>query len=330
VAVGSGVISDLVKWVAFELNIPYVAVATAASMNGYASDNVAPTVQGVKRLVQARGPVAILTTPEILASAPFELTASGFGDIWAKSVSSADWRLNRILFDEYYCPLCVELQRDIEPFCLANAEKIAMRSPEAMQGLFDALVLTGVLQSMAGTSSPASGGEHVISHCLDMMSSLDRRPHDLHGRQVGVGTVVAAALYEEVMRLERPRFRDLSSDTDGPFWGRLTPAVDEPHARKKQKVARAVEAFQGDGNRWSEAREQLRPMLQSPGVIKDALRRARAAHRLTDIGADRDRFLNALLHAHEIRDRYTIIDLARSVGVLPERAEEIVDRWVLR
>jgi len=92
-----------------------VALATAASMNGYASDNVAPTLKGVKSLVHGVGPVAIASSPAILAGAPAEMTAAGLGDVLAKSVSTLDWKLNRLLFGEYYCPLCAGLVDDIEP-----------------------------------------------------------------------------------------------------------------------------------------------------------------------------------------------------------------------
>ncbi|GAG36094.1 unnamed protein product, partial [marine sediment metagenome] len=91
VTVGSGVVTDLGKWLAFERNVPFLAVATAASMNGYSSANVAPTIQGVKTLVRARPPVAVLAHTDVLCQAPYEMTAAGLGDLLAKSVSSTDW-----------------------------------------------------------------------------------------------------------------------------------------------------------------------------------------------------------------------------------------------
>jgi glycerol-1-phosphate dehydrogenase [NAD(P)+] len=182
--------------------------------------------------------------------------------------------------------------------------------------------------SMAGTSSPASGGEHLVSHTLDMMSMLDGVPHDLHGRQVGVATILGAAIYQELMALETPVFRDSSTPTAAAFWGRFAAAVEPYHARKRAKTAEAAAILRRDPARWDTIRQRLGPGLRSPQKIKDVLRRAGAAHRLDDIGVTRERFLNAFTHAHEFRDRITILDLARIAGLMPGRAAELVDKWV--
>ncbi|NOY81214.1 MAG: sn-glycerol-1-phosphate dehydrogenase [Kiritimatiellaeota bacterium] len=328
VAVGSGVVSDLTKWIAADHGKPYVVFATAASMNGFASANVAPTIKGVKSLVHGTGPVAVVSSLEVLAAAPARMTEAGLGDVLAKGVSSLDWRLNHLVFGEYYCRYCVDLIKDIEPRYFQDPEGVADRVPGALSGLFEALVLTGIAMTVAGTSSPASGGEHLISHTLDMMSTLDGVPHDLHGRQVGVGTILAAALYDEILAMEAPRFRVLEEDTDPAFWGKLAGAVEEKHRLKREKAAGAVAALKSDSTLWDKLREELGREARGARVFKDCLRRAGAAHRIADLGMDRERFLAALLHAHQMRERYSILDLARAVGVLPERAREFVDRWI--
>ncbi len=258
------------------------------------------------------------------------MTAAGLGDVLAKSVSSVDWRLNQILFGDYYCQLCMDLQRDIEPQCISQSVRIAEGSPEAIAVLFDALVLTGLIMTMVGSSIPASGAEHAISHTLDMMSFVDGKPHDFHGRQVGLGTIVAAALYEEVLSVESPSFSLPDEETDWDFWGPLAGEVEGYHGKKRERAALALEHLAGQPAKWEELRRFLGPMLQDPSSLKETLLRAKAAHTVGDLGMDRERFLAALLHAHEIRERYTVIDLARTVGVLPAKAGEIIDRWVMR
>ena len=101
--VGSGVVTDLSRWLAEDRKLPFVSFATAASMNGYASSNAAPTIAGVKRVKWAHPPVALAADPAIIAAAPWKMTASGLGDVLAKSVSATDWRLNHLLFGDYYC-----------------------------------------------------------------------------------------------------------------------------------------------------------------------------------------------------------------------------------
>ncbi|MGA9349573.1 MAG: sn-glycerol-1-phosphate dehydrogenase [Anaerolineae bacterium] len=322
--VGSGVLNDLGKWIAFDLKVPYVCFATAASMNGYASANVATTIKGVKSLLWARPPRTVVSDPAILRDAPYELTTAGLGDILAKSVSSADWRMNHFLFGDYFCDRSVSLIADIEPLYLDHPENLRDRKPKAMAALFHGLLLTGIAMTMAETSSPASGGEHLVSHTLDMMSSLDGVPHDLHGRQVGIGTVLASEVYRRVISIESPDFSRAPMDFDKEFWGVLGDEIETNYAQKVARLQKAVEVL-SQGDSWDRLRAEVQPFLRSPEQIRDCLKRAGAAFRAEDIGCRRERLLCAVLHAHEIRSRFTVIDLARLVGLLPQAAAEIVE-----
>ena len=324
--VGSGVLSDLGKWLAFDLNFPYVCFATAASMNGCASANVAATMDGIKTLLWARPPRTVLSDPATLRESPYELTAAGLGDILAKSASSADWRMNHFLFGDYFCERSVSLIADIEPLYMDHPEDVRDRKPEVMAALFHGLLLTGVAMTMAETSAPASGGEHLVSHTLDMMSSLDGTPHDLHGRQVGIGTVLASEVYRRVISLESPDFSRASMDLDKEFWGVLGDGIEAQCTLKVERLRKAVEIL-SQGDSWDRLREEVKPFLRSPDQIHNCLKRAGAAFRAEDIGCSRERLLCAVSHAHEIRSRFTVIDLARLVGVLPQAAAEIVEEW---
>jgi len=326
VPVGSGVIGDLGKWLAFEADVPFVTFATAASMNGYASANVAATIDGVKTLLRARPPAAILSSPNVLAEAPYEMTAAGLGDVLAKSVSSADWLLNRHLFGDYYCPRSVSLAARIEPLYLDAPADLLARKPDAIAALFDALLLTGAAMTMAETSAPASGGEHLVSHALDMMSSLDGRPHDLHGRQVGVATILAAELYRRVLAVERPEPRDPPGGIDGPFWGPLADVVAAKYAEKLPRL-REAKGLLTAGERWDGLRADLAAVLRPPEQIRDCLAAARAAWGAHRIACDRPRLTAAFAHAHEIRPRFTVLDLAGLLGLMPQAAGEIVEQW---
>ena len=199
IAVGSGTINDLCKWVSFELNLPYTVAATAASMNGYAAANVAAKIKGVKVVKRAAAPVAVLAEPDIIEQAPAEMTAAGFADTIAKHFSKADWLLNNFLFSEYYCDYCADILNDIEVTYIEKPEKLCTGDSKTIQGLFEALFLTGIAMTMVGTSAPASGGEHLLSHVLDMTADIDNQGHSLHGLQVGLGTIFASALYERIL-----------------------------------------------------------------------------------------------------------------------------------
>lgn len=326
VTVGSGVINDLGKWLAGNRDIPFLSFATAASMNGYGSTNVAPTIKGMKSLTFAKPPLAVLSCPSILQEAPYKLTTAGLGDVLAKSISTTDWYMNHLLFEDHYCSRSAGLIAEIEPLYLDCSEDLKEGKPGAMEALFHALLLTGVSMNMAETSSPASGAEHLISHSLDMLDAIDGKKGDLHGRQVGLGTVLMAALYQMVLKTESPCFMEPKETAETSFWGPLGGVVQKNFSGKADRLHLAGESLK-KGDAWDQLRKQLSLMPHPPETLQQCLSRAKAAVHAEDIGCSRDRLLSALLHAHEIRPRFTVLDLAYLVGIMPAAAEMLVDAW---
>ncbi len=332
IAVGSGVINDLVKWVAFLRKKPYLTVPTAASMNGYGSANVAATIDGLKVLFHADACKSVHVNPKVLIDAPFTLTASGLGDVLAKSVSSADWRLNQYLFGEYYCQFSVDLLKDLEPIYLNNPEEIKKKDHQAIRALFEALFYSSIAMTITGTSSPASGGEHLISHTLDMVANRDQKKHDLHGRQVGVASILMGALYERVMDIEQPIFHNPPDSVDTAFWGSLSEVVEMEYVKKKEKFKK-VRVFLSNQKNWLDLKNTIQPALVPPQRLKNCLSQANAAHRYSDIldhdqPLKRGKFLEVVLNANQMRERFTILDLAILLGVLPNDIDDLVNCWV--
>jgi glycerol-1-phosphate dehydrogenase [NAD(P)+] len=326
-AVGCGVINDLTKWLAFDRDLPYAVVATAATMNGFAAANVAPAIKGVKTILAARPPLAVFGIPSVITEAPFELTTAGLGDTIAKPVSTADWILNHIFNGEYFCRYCSEIINALEPYYFDRPNDIKNRQAGAIEALFNALLYSGIAMTIAGTSAPASGGEHLLSHTLDMMSSVDGVAHDLHGRQVGLGTLFASAIYDRIFQVEPPRCFSLPHDIDSTFWGRLANSVRQQYEQKKPLLRIMCDKLT-DGKTWRAFLGAAHRQVRSPRQIKNCLKTAGAAHTFADIGCPRQRLLAAVLHMHEIRNRPTVIDLAWILGILPEAADEIVDCWL--
>lgn len=332
IALGSGVINDLVKWVAFLRNKPYIVIATAASMNGYGSANVAATIDGLKVLFHAAPPKAVIARPEILLGAPYELTGAGLGDVLAKPVSSADWRMNLFLFEDYYCQFSIDLLKDLEPVYLKNPQKIKNRDPDGFKALFMALFYSSVAMTITGTSSPASGGEHLISHTLDMLAVRDDGSHDLHGRQVGVSSILMAALYEKLLAIEQPQFRDPPTHVDESFWGTLTPVVEKEYQQKLPKMSQAV-AILKEADNWEALRASIEPHLISARELKNCLQKAEAAHRYSDllynkVAIDKDFLVAVVNRANQMRSRFTVLDIAVLLGVVPEETEGLVHTYL--
>ncbi len=332
IAVGSGVINDLTKWVASVCQKPYIVVATAASMNGYASANVAATIEGLKVLFHAKAARAVIAKPEIIINAPYEMSCAGLGDVLAKSVSSADWKLNGFLFQDYYCPFAVDLLKDLEPIYLENPGKIKEREGKGFAALFKALFYSSIAMTVTGTSAPASGGEHLISHTLDILAGRDGQEHDLHGRQVGVGSILTAALYERLLSVEKPRFRELSQEIDREFWGSLSGIVEQEYRKKRPKIEQAALSLSRPGT-WDALKAALSSGLIPAAKLKSCLQQAGAAHRIGDIRVDhrplgQETFSAVVNHANQMRDRFTILDLAALVGIIPDETEALLKKWV--
>jgi len=328
VGVGSGVINDLSKWLATERGCPSAIVATAASMNGYAAANIAPAVGGVKTLVRGCAHRVIAADPAVLAAAPAEMTAAGLGDVIAKAVSTADWRINDMLFGEGYSAAVAGIIDRVERRFLADPAQLARGSHEAVSALLDALVYSGCAMTLQGSSMPASGGEHLISHALDMRAMAEGIDHDLHGRQVGVATIFVAALYARALSHEAPPARTAPLPLDRRAWGSIADEVAAHHAKQGARLAQAVDALAAPGM-WQRVREAATPMVPSPEWVKGVLSAAGAAHRISDLGIDRERFRWAVLNGAQIRERFTSLDLAWATGVLPDAVDDIIDAYLL-
>ena len=200
--VGSGVINDLCKEIAYKTGRVNAIVGTAPSMDGFASATSSMERDHVKVSLNNQCPQGILLDAEILAQAPMRMLWAGFGDMVAKYVAICEWRITNLITGEYYCEAVAELTRTALRKIMANADKLVQRDPEAVLAVADGLVLAGLSMAFAGCSRPASGLEHYFSHMWEMMA-LDRgQPYDLHGILVGVGTVLTMRLYQWIRTLK--------------------------------------------------------------------------------------------------------------------------------
>lgn len=194
VAVGSGTVHDITRYLAHERNIPFVSVPTAASVDGFVSTVAAMTWNGFKKTFPAVSPLAVFADTDIFPKAPYRLTASGVSDLLGKYTALADWKISHIVTGEPICGRVVNLEEKALATVGSNRAKIRMQEPEACAHLMYALLLSGLAMQMVGNSRPASGAEHHVSHLLEM-EILNTRLEAYHGEKVGVGLVLAAGVY---------------------------------------------------------------------------------------------------------------------------------------
>ena len=199
IGVGSGVINDLCKHVSFKRGLYYGIVATAPSMDGYASVGSALILEGMKVTLNARPPKAIIGDSNVLKTAPLEMLKAGYGDIIGKFSCLNDWKLSAFLNGEHFCENIYNLTFDCVKSIENKGRAIISRDTEAVGELFEALVLVGVAMRFPGSSRPASGSEHHLSHFFEITGILDGSDYFAHGIDVAFSARKTAELRRDIL-----------------------------------------------------------------------------------------------------------------------------------
>lgn len=213
-AVGTGTIHDISRYVAFQYKIPFISVPTAASVDGFVSTVAAMTWNGLKKIVPAAPPIAVYADSNIFAAAPRRLNASGVSDLFGKYICLADWKIAHMLTDEYICDEIIELEEKALRTVRSCLDDISQGDRESCEKLMYALILSGLAMQMVGNSRPASCAEHHLSHLWEM--EVINEPLDaLHGEKVSIGTLIVLREYNRIARAIREgRCRVLSERED--------------------------------------------------------------------------------------------------------------------
>jgi glycerol-1-phosphate dehydrogenase [NAD(P)+] len=319
IAVGSGTINDICKYASALDDKPYAVFATAPSMNGYTSLTAAITVAGHKMSLPARAPVGAFFDLSVLAAAPRRLIAAGLGDSICRTTAQADWLLAHLLLDRPFDELPFELLADDEPPLLDAADALVGGDLEAMEMLVRVLILSGLGTAIIGSSQPASQGEHLVSHFIDMFAEPSR-PMVFHGEQVGVTTLSMARLQERM--LEAPPVVIADAETEADFHERYGDALGascwEEFSGKRIDDARADTLNARIVDRWPAIRDRIDAIRLRPERIQSLIAAVDGPTTPEAINLTRDFYKRALLRGREIRNRYTFLDLAANAGRLPE------------
>lgn len=195
-AVGSGTIHDITRFVGAEKGIPFVSVPTAASVDGFVSSVAAMTWGGYKKTFPSVPPAAVVADSAVIARAPVRLTRSGMGDLLGKTIALTDWKIARLVTGEYFCERICRMEEQAMETVVRLAGTGPLDDTEVCEQLMYGLLLSGFAMQMTGNSRPASGAEHHCSHLWEM-EILSPHTDALHGEKVGVGTLLTARAYHE-------------------------------------------------------------------------------------------------------------------------------------
>lgn len=315
IAVGSGTINDLAKYASALDGKPYAVFATAPSMNGFVSLTASITVGGHKRTLPAQPPAGAFFDLGVLAAAPRRMIRAGLGDSICRTTAQADWLLSHLLLGTPYRELPFDLLREDEPQLLAEAEALLRGDRAAVRTLTRTLLLSGFGTAIVGSSAPASQAEHLVSHYIDMLAPT----RALHGEQIAVTTLSVARLQHAMLaapRLELAPERESDDGIAARFGPELAGSVLEEFAQKRLDRAKADALNDRLARDWDGICERVAAVLLPLATIEATLRAAGAPRTPADIGIERGVYEQALLHAREIRNRFTVLDLAAANGRL--------------
>lgn len=336
IAVGTGSITDLVRLLTYKLGLPGITVATGAPMDGFAASIGIVNVNGLKCTLQAKSTEAIIGDTDILKGAPYRMTVAGFGDLIGKVSCINDWKLSHIINGEHICPKIIELVQSCVGEILKDAPKIKERDPEVLGRVMNGLVLSGAAISLYGTSRPASGAEHHMSHYWEALGDQRGEPYAMHGEQVAVGTVLSLRLAEELLTAEVDfdAAREHARGFDRSKWEAeirraYGQAADEVISientagkNEPEKVLKRIDSIEQN---WDDIRAQLKTLPPSAELQK-LLDFIGCPSRPEDIGIDRALLADTIVYSKEVRDRYTIMQLIWDLGLSEKLAAKLADR----
>jgi len=338
IGVGSGVISDLTKWIATRANLPFMLVGTAASMNAYTSITGSMTEDNVKTSKWLDPANAVLLDSELLASAPVEMTGAGIGDLLARNVANADWKLSEQLRGTYFCPVPFQMMNEYQDKFLPLVKALERNEPHAMGVLGEAVLVSGYSMTVLdGETSPSSGSEHIISHFFDFQHEVFDLPKNLHGAQVGLGTIIMSTAFEMLREvdpadfdlddMERRRLSQTAVNLDHRrVFGGHGQLFDMVVAKKRIPDVEYRAYVQGIMDSWDDLWEAITSYLMPARRIRTAMEAAGAVTKLSGLNRTPEDAIQALLYGSHYRPRYTVLDLFWELGLFPQLAPEILER----
>lgn len=329
ITLGSGVLNDIGKIISKMANIPHIVVATAPSMDGYASASSSMAMDGVKVTLATKCPEVVIGDLNIVKNAPIHMLKSGLGDMLAKYVSICEWRISHLITGEYYCEEVATYIRDALSCCTKAAPGLLNRESKSVKAVLEGLIACGCAMEYAGLSRPASGIEHYFSHIWDMRGLEFGTDTNLHGIQCAVGTHYALKAYEQIKNIT-PDFKKASAFVKnfclGDWFSELKTfigtgadamiALEEKEQKyssssHEKRLAHII-------NHWDDILSIIIEELPSSKDYEALLSKLQMPKSVAEIGLDESILPLTFKASKDIRDKYVLSRLAWDLGVLDE------------
>lgn len=309
VAFGAGTIMDFGRYPAYKLGIPFVAIPTLASSDGFTANICSAILNGQKKSTPMCAPILVVADLDIIKGAPARLVASGINDILAKYISLTDWRIAHLVADEYYCPMVAELAEHALMLMREAADKYAATGVADHEAMTMAQMESGLTMQLLNHSRAASGAEHLMAHLVELHPPRFENAEGIHGECVGVGTFECIKVYHELAK-KTPKAKPFQPLTEEwvreKFGERLMPGI----MKENENDVLATFPSQNIVDHWDEIREliaKIPPVEEMEKLYSDC----HCKYRPEDIGIDPSLADEMLEISAAIRNRLTLIRMLR-------------------
>lgn len=309
VAFGAGTIMDFGRYPAYKLGIPFVAIPTLASSDGFTANICSAILNGQKKSTPMCAPILVVADLDIIKGAPARLVASGINDILAKYISLTDWRIAKIVADEYYCPMVAELAEHALKLMREAADKYAATGVADHEAMTMAQMESGLTMQLLNHSRAASGAEHLMAHLVELHPPRFEKAEGIHGECVGVGTFECIKVYHELAK-KTPKAKPFQPLTEEwvreKFGERLMPGI----MKENENDVLATFPSQSIVDHWDEIRELI-AKIPSVEEMEKLYSDCHCKYRPEDIGIDPSLADEMLEISAAIRNRLTLIRMLR-------------------
>ena len=309
VAFGAGTIMDFGRYPAYKLGIPFVAIPTLASSDGFTANICSAILNGQKKSTPMCAPILVVADLDIIKGAPARLVASGINDILAKYISLTDWRIAHLVAGEYFCPMVAELAEHALKLMREAADKYAATGVADHEAMTMAQMESGLTMQLLNHSRAASGAEHLMAHLVELHPPRFENAEGIHGECVGVGTFECIKVYHELAK-KTPKAKPFQPLTEEwvreKFGERLMPGI----MKENENDVLATFPAQNIVDRWDEIREliaKIPPVEEMEKLYSDC----HCKYRPEDIGIDPSLADEMLEISAAIRNRLTLIRMLR-------------------
>jgi glycerol-1-phosphate dehydrogenase [NAD(P)+] len=326
IAVGSGTITDVTRFVSHRSGRAFISLPTAPSVDGFASVGAPVIIGGIKTTILCQAPLAIFADLETMCSAPQTLIAAGFGDMIGKITSQADWAMGRLLWDEPYDESIAQRMYQAVDQVMSQAEAIGQRSEAGVRAVMDTLIESGLCMLEFGATRPASGAEHHASHYWEMMRLAKGEETQLHGAQVGYALVLVAERYARLRQITRAQMLDSLEGAALPAREQEIATIRAGYGPMADEIIKEHLAFldlaEADFDalkhrivqHWDDI-QAIAARVPAPEVIAAAIRAAGGPADAAALGLAESEIEPGFRYGHYLRNRFTVVKLGRILGL---------------